>query len=1596
MEDSAALLPAPFLRGLEGDLRALCADAKRHNASVKEVAERVILQLKEADTPAAAAAAADEAAAAFCAACTPPDPPAAAAAAAAHTRVVLRAVSCIHKLLTHRAVSPARLPTVIDALELLGVDSGDDAVTLKVLQALLSLLTVRAYVTAQPKAELARAFSLLFKLRTVRSSSAAGAAAGPLSAISGPKPDEEDGVIEVTAQAAFRQVASDLFAAAASDNAARPAAASAPPLDALPPVVQAAHALFQDMCSVVAGDDLVWLSLGARRIAQVLALEVMDDGLAGNVGLFSAATAPLFSALLSSRLCPGIHELLRSNADRPVLKALFGLAVTVVRNFWRDLVPDSEVLLSCMAKLVDVGGAPRADPPWAALYAMEALRATLREQAGGPILVDLFQAFDMQSGGNRGVVAGVLQAVCRSGVTCARSGHCNLANLPVAPRGNAFKSFSVSTGNRFNLLVAAATGVCLSFCDAVNTAATAGQTSLVAAMMAEATARGVAQQLGCLLLDVPAVSTAGTNSKALPATPTSALDHVIGGLVCVSFAADKAGVDFARTLVVSSLASSATAALSRLAERGAAVPAAGAGTARPPPPAGDERRVTALYSGVFALERMCGERFGAVWREFVDAAQPLDVALQREAAAVADSDASPTPAPPPPAAAPPAPLAAPLACLKPELEAVFTNVSALSWTACNDLVSALVASSRSSLASLAKRTPTDESSASKATSSRAATSEVRIFGIARAESVMAGIFAADPAADGADAMPHGLWQLLTGHLVAVASDSTIPGMRVTAIRSLVRVASCALESKLTHLVSQDKVIAPLTDLLSSTFVDTREGCLDAVYMLLETRGEFLNGSAAWSSIFAILRAASQKQQLDAAGDGDGDGDGAPSEQAGEAMVQRGFRAVQLIADDFLSFLAFETLSQWVSVLGLYCQQGEDVNVALTAVVLLWRTADHFAKHCGEGVYDSLWMELFGVLKAVGRDGRPEVRNGAVKTLTSTLTAHGTMLTAAAWRGCVERALLPLLEEVMDGGGSEARDAAGSSRTKADAQLVLHHSRDTPRKQWNETRVLALGGVANVLRKAMPKLASLRDEQGRPLLLLLAGGGSEALWAKMLRAAGSAASSKEREVALAGVAALLELLSASGSIVPGADEASGAIALWEAVWTAIDEAVSSGEAPAAGAATISNAKALVTLATGLGGAREDLAACFTPKSSVSCIRILARLVCGGASDGDSGSGSGGGVTDVQRTAVAVIEGQSFGDDTHTWTALVEELLAIVRRRAGSDSGPLVFRVVRLIQSLYVENRLPPAVKAGELEGVVATLGAAMHRRHRQDVSSASSPAHVYGRYASSDEGSQVTSPLPPTVNGVGGVQDTAAAREQELWVVAVNALTAVLVSGLEAGSPNARLWPTLQHVASDFLYASGQGEFHVVPVDPRALEELAHAETYEVRVAVCVRDALGLMTGSVDKAVQRALVDVLARGAQEGVRGGRPRFVRACQSCMFVLADSQWSAVVAADATTARKNIADQAAACVVHVSDSVLGRFVADGQRAGKCPLPAERRAEAVFLLRRLQALRLRSDGDDDARRHLRTLHPRLCECVDKGGDDAVRLLAAATIQAAS
>ena len=52
------------------------------------------------------------------------------------------------------------------------------------------------------------------------------------------------------------------------------------------------------------------------------------------------------------------------------------------------------------------------------------------------------------------------------------------------------------------------------------------------------------------------------------------------------------------------------------------------------------------------------------------------------------------------------------------------------------------------------------------------------------------------------------------------------------------------------------------------------------------------------------------------------------------------------------------------------------------------------------------------------------------------------------------------------------EASGTREMKKDGNILIHHSRDTAEKQWAETQVLSLAGVARVFNNKRRVLQSL--------------------------------------------------------------------------------------------------------------------------------------------------------------------------------------------------------------------------------------------------------------------------------------------------------------------------------------------------------------------------------------------------------------------------------------------------------------------------------------------------------------------------------------------
>ncbi|GIL51116.1 hypothetical protein Vafri_7207, partial [Volvox africanus] len=126
---------------------------------------------------------------------------------------------------------------------------------------------------------------------------------------------------------------------------------------------------------------------------------------------------------------------------------------------------------------------------------------------------------------------------------------------------------------------------------------------------------------------------------------------------------------------------------------------------------------------------------------------------------------------------------------------------------------------------------------------------------------------------------------------------------------------------------------------------------------------------------------------------------------------------------------------------------------------------------------SMLMIAFRSLKALSVDPRPEARNAAVRTLFLAVGSHGGKFPPATWHELFWSLLFDLLLTIHRvSSTSSVEEAAavelGKEKGGRSVVMLVHHSRNSEQKQWDETLVLALGGAAKVMRSYMAVLSGL--------------------------------------------------------------------------------------------------------------------------------------------------------------------------------------------------------------------------------------------------------------------------------------------------------------------------------------------------------------------------------------------------------------------------------------------------------------------------------------------------------------------------------------------
>ncbi|XP_038144485.1 protein MON2 homolog isoform X2 [Cyprinodon tularosa] len=362
-----------------------------------------------------------------------------------------------------------------------------------------------------------------------------------------------------------------------------------------------------------------------------------------------------------------------------------------------------------------------------------------------------------------------------------------------------------------------------------------------------------------------------------------------------------------------------------------------------------------------------------------------------------------------------------------------------------------------------------------------------------------------------------LWRPLTGHLLEVCQHPN-SRMREWGAEALTALIKAGLSYKHDPPLSQNQrlqllLLNPLKELSNVLHGDIRQKQLECVLQILQSQGDSLGPG--WPLVLGVI--------------------GAIRNDQGESLIRTAFQCLQLVVTDFLPTMPCTCLQIVVDVAGSFGLQNQELNISLTSIGLLWNISDYFfqrgetitlelereeealqkqAQEKGETLnrpfhpappFDCLWLCLYAKLGELCVDPRPAVRKSAGQTLFSTIAAHGTLLQQPTWHIVVWKVLFQLLNCVRTSSTTADKEKIESGG----GNILIHHSRDTAEKQWAETWVLTLAGVARIFNT-------------RRYLLQQLGDFFEA-WEVLLNHIQSAALSKNNEVSLAALKSFQEIL-----------------------------------------------------------------------------------------------------------------------------------------------------------------------------------------------------------------------------------------------------------------------------------------------------------------------------------------------------------------------------------------------------------------------------------------------------------------------------------------
>ncbi|KAI9222906.1 hypothetical protein BC828DRAFT_403606 [Blastocladiella britannica] len=267
------------------------------------------------------------------------------------------------------------------------------------------------------------------------------------------------------------------------------------------------------------------------------------------------------------------------------------------------------------------------------------------------------------------------------------------------------------------------------------------------------------------------------------------------------------------------------------------------------------------------------------------------------------------------------------------------------------------------------------------------------------------------------------WTLVIHHFVFIASTTQSIELQLLACDTICHVAAQGIHQ------AQAKVLLPLCELAALTG-DVPKRALHTLHALLQVHGQSITE---WPIVYGILQSSATE----------------------DALVRIAFPSLELVCSEYLP-TSPEELDMCIETLRIYACQSADTNIALTCIRLLWAVADSSTAR------KTHWLRVLSQLTIICKDRRPQVRNGCATSLFRAVAAGGARLTTAdQWDLCIRDVVLPVLESTLltCGPMSAAHPTTDDTALLPSEQpAIVHHSRDTAEKQWDETRVLSVQGL----------------------------------------------------------------------------------------------------------------------------------------------------------------------------------------------------------------------------------------------------------------------------------------------------------------------------------------------------------------------------------------------------------------------------------------------------------------------------------------------------------------------------------------------------------